>query len=950
MRLIPSFAVLLLFCASFGAVAAILTDDVDISGKYVQVKLSPKDGGVVDVMRLLAGSPNAVGANGLLLEGFGIPSHYVPNRRVNEKLESLVDQQGRPMLRFSYDCEGPNIEGLHITRIMEPLPDEASMRVTWMVENKGTDEQWLSPWVRNDLQPGGMRGTEDHITFASLDAMVSANRTGWYPAARNWIASTDSTTTETVFSVFHADQTHSFLTLWDEEGAGRGFQAAFVPVMLKPGETWKTAYRVGIVRGLKRVDFASDELAVQLDAANGQLVALLAAVKPLLGVRIDARAVAENGRVFKLPAKQFDIEPGKVIRCTYPFEPPADGHYDFLAKFSQNGTTIPLGADTGSPHGGIDARFVAGKPAPRAMEAWTDAPHLLDRAPRTLKRTLAFTGDADIWIEPSLEKVFSEDKIEAVGPLTPSVQLGLARGEREAFQICVRPAKQPMISVTLQLADLVHADGDARITPADVTLNDVRCLPVRIPSHFEGPTGLWPDELPPHKPFVADPGTTAPLWVTVHARPGLPGGVYQGTWKIVANGEKPRPLAVAVRVYDFDLPATPRFKTDFGFWDEAAARGAKIKGGALAKAYLDNALEHRVTLREPLMISGPEADTAALKDALARGATQISVSSDLRNAPEKLKAVNDLVVRAGLKGKVFVPLAYEPMEPAWPKLLEAITQWKAAAPDIPVSVSTVGIRPFLPDTSDLWCIHAQMLDTPNGMDILKRIGGGREVWWYVSNTPPRPYGNFFVDFAGIEHRILFWQAWALGMKGMQYWNIDYIPAWQNPERSLLDATPVNGDGALVYPGPEGPINSIRWEIIRDGIEDYDYFSLFADRRNRLLEQGGREELLARAVEAFNMEKVVPSLVTFTRDSQVLLQKRADIANMIEEMDRVLKPGTRKTPAPAVTAPALPKPDSLSKPATAAHPAPAPEPLPAVPQPAQYPQIGGHGKNFGLGRK
>ncbi len=901
-------------------------------------------------MRLVTGSPNAVGANGLLLEGFGIPSHYVPNRRVNEKLESLDEFKDRPVLRFSYNCEGPNIEGLHVVRIMEPLPDEASMRVTWTVENKGTDEQWLSPWVRNDLQPGGMRGTEDHITFASLDGMVSANRTGWYPAARNWIASTDSTTTETVYSVFHADQTHSFLTLWDEEGAGRGFQAAFVPTMLKPGETWKTVYRVGIVRGLKRVDFATDELAVQLDASNGQLIALLAAVKPLKDIRIDARAVAENGRVFKLPAKQFDIEPGKVIRCTYPFDPPAVGHYDFLAKFSQNGTTIPLGADTGSPHGGIDARFTVGKPAPRTMESWTDAPHALDRGVRTLKRTLAFTGDADIWIEPSLEKVFSEDKVEAVGTPVPSVQLGLARGEREAFQVCFRPARQPMIRTTLRLADLVHSDGSARITPADVALNDVRYQTVRIPSHFEGPTGLWPDELPAHKPFVADPGVTTTLWVTVHAKPGLPGGLYRGTWNIVADGEKPRPLAVEVSVYDFDLPATPRLKTDFGFWDEAAARGAKGKGGGLTKAYLNNALEHRVTLREPLMINGPEADMAAVKDALGRGATQIAVSPDLRGSPDQLKAVNALVLRAGLKGKVFTPLAYEPMEPGWPKLIEAVNQWKAAAPDIPVSISTIGIRPFLPDASDLWCIHSQVFDTPNGMDVLKRIGAGREVWWYVSNTPPRPYGNFFVDFAGIEHRILFWQAWALGIRGMQYWNIDYVPAWQNPEKDLLDATPVNGDGVLVYPGPDGPINSIRWEIIRDGIEDYDYLSLFMDRRNKLLEQGGQEALLARAAEVFNMEKVLPSLVTFTRDTQMLLQKRTDIASMIEEMDRVLKPGSKKAGASAsAPPPALPKPEPLPKPDDATPQAPKGGLFSTPPLP-QFPQIGAPKKNFGSGKK
>ena len=47
MRLIPFVTVLLLLCATVSAFAVELTDDVDISGNYIQIKLSPKDGGVV---------------------------------------------------------------------------------------------------------------------------------------------------------------------------------------------------------------------------------------------------------------------------------------------------------------------------------------------------------------------------------------------------------------------------------------------------------------------------------------------------------------------------------------------------------------------------------------------------------------------------------------------------------------------------------------------------------------------------------------------------------------------------------------------------------------------------------------------------------------------------------------------------------------------------------------
>jgi hypothetical protein len=162
------------------------------------------------------------------------------------------------------------------------------------------------------------------------------------------------------------------------------------------------------------------------------------------------------------------------------------------------------------------------------------------------------------------------------------------------------------------------------------------------------------------------------------------------------------------------------------------------------------------------------------------------------------------------------------------------------------------------------------------------------VWWYVNHVPPRPYGNFFLDFAAIEHRILFWQTWALGIRGMHYWSVNFAEPGQNPWKSLLDATPVNGDGFLVYPGPEGPVNSIRWENIRDGIEDFDYLSMFAARRRNLLKLGGHGDLMKRVEAAYDLKALVPDLVSFSRDSQVLLKKRLELAGLIEEMDRALK--------------------------------------------------------------
>ena len=126
MRILSVLAVF----ALAGAAGAVIVDDVvEVEGHHLAVTIAPEGGGAVEQFGLLATPGGLAGPDGLLREGFGVGSDYVPNRRLNERLEVLDDTE-RPVVVYSYDCDGPNITGLHITRRMEPLPDEASMRVT----------------------------------------------------------------------------------------------------------------------------------------------------------------------------------------------------------------------------------------------------------------------------------------------------------------------------------------------------------------------------------------------------------------------------------------------------------------------------------------------------------------------------------------------------------------------------------------------------------------------------------------------------------------------------------------------------------------------------------------------------------------------------------------------------------------------------------------------------
>jgi len=875
-------------------------DDVIIEGEHLRLGMNPDSGGALEELTLLATGTNLAGGGGVAQEGFGVGSYYVPNRRLNERLEMTTTETGRPVMVYRYDCEGPNIEGLRIVRRVEPLIDESSIRIRWTIENRGQESQFIAPWVRHEVQPGGSVGPEDRIDFPALEGIVQPEGISWHPAARNWAAVTDTIAGETFYCVFHGDHLHSLLSLRNIEQGLLGFQAAFVPRILKPGESWSTLYRINVVRGLKRVDFATDELAAQLDYSNGVLTTLFSSVRSMPQVQMIGRVVAGNQRVWQLPRKQFELQPTRLIRATYDWDAPAEGNYDFLAQLRHGDDVIDLGIETGSPHGGIDTQFVVGAPRRQALEAWTDAPHALDAGSRSLRRSLAHSGDTKLWFESPLFKVFPQDTVVASGAPSTTGHIELARGERESLQLVLHP-QSSLVNVSARVGDLVHESGRSSLPSESVRLYRVGYVDVRIPSHFEGPSGRFPDPLFPLAPFNTPANQAQPLWITVHAQSDQAPGRYRGPLTLSANGEILAELNLEVLVYDFTLPNTPAFKTDFAYWPEAAIRGSRAQGGRgnandLAEAYFQNALEHRVTLREQTAFPGETVQMdRALREylptaqrAIRGGASTLSVPHTLLDSPEALSRVNAFVREHQLGDRVFAQLHQEPAEPAWTRLLEIMDLWKARAPDIPMMVTSSGLRPFIPQHLDIWALHAQVFDTNHNRQILEHISGGGEVWWYVNHTPPRPYGNFFLDFAAIEHRILFWQAWALGLRGMTYWGVNYYEEDQDPYKSLLDFTPVNGDGLLVYPGAEGPINSIRWETIRDGIEDYDYLAQFMERRRSLLERGGHEALLARAASVYNLGDLVPSLVTFTRDPEVLSSKRRDIARMIEEMDRALR--------------------------------------------------------------
>ncbi|MCK7481892.1 MAG: DUF4091 domain-containing protein [Candidatus Moduliflexus flocculans] len=105
----------------------------------------------------------------------------------------------------------------------------------------------------------------------------------------------------------------------------------------------------------------------------------------------------------------------------------------------------------------------------------------------------------------------------------------------------------------------------------------------------------------------------------------------------------------------------------------------------------------------------------------------------------------------------------------------------------------------------------------------------------------------------------------------------------------------NGDGRFLYPPNHdpgidktkylcGPVDSVRWEILREGIEDYEYFVLL---RKAVEAAKGKPALKSAAAGAARLLDFPATLFTsgkdYTKDPLDLLRHREKVAAAIEKL-------------------------------------------------------------------
>ncbi len=277
-----------------------------------------------------------------------------------------------------------------------------------------------------------------------------------------------------------------------------------------------------------------------------------------------------------------------------------------------------------------------------------------------------------------------------------------------------------------------------------------------------------------------------------------------------------------------------------------------------------------------------------------------------------LKQVEDHLAANGWLGREYLYWFDEPDPKDYPFVREGMLNIRRNAPRLTRFITEHRPGPGIMDVTEIGCTIFDRVDPRAVAELAPK---GREFWSYLCTGPKSPWVTLFIDHPAVNMRIWLWMSYAWGLKGILVWRADYWNSptlfppgvlqnpWQDPMSYTVGyGVPFgqvshwgNGDGRFLYPPNRdpaqdrtkylcGPVDSVRWEILREGIEDYEYFVLL---RKAVEAAKGRGKLKAAAAEAAKLLEFPTSLFAsgqdYTKDPLDLLCYREKVAAAIERL-------------------------------------------------------------------
>jgi hypothetical protein len=487
------------------------------------------------------------------------------------------------------------------------------------------------------------------------------------------------------------------------------------------------------------------------------------------------------------------------------------------------------------------------------------------------------------------------------GALAEKLSIAMAKGEFEPVQIVVCPVTRALREVRVS-ASALTGPGGAFIPAERLVVTPIGSVTCKGSTGGARLSGEIPDVLLPDRAMDVPAGRRQPFLITVQSTADDQPGTYHGTVTVSPADAPATVLPLAVRVYDISLATTSHLRSAFVLWGSYATFMASQAPDAVTAVYINYAktmLSHRIS---PITMWAPSKDAQGQWDfsrydtycsaVVPLGLTTLNLGGNGEVAGTRN---TDFVVaaREHFRGKGWWDMAYiygwdEAPGSAQDQLVNNYKALVDAVPDIRIMQTGWSPTERLKGLVKIWC------PLTAGADLKACHAAqtaGDEVWWYVCCAPTAPYANLFVDYPGIDHRMLGWMTYKYGISGLLYWGVD---VWPNNEAPLEQYDQTNyagwnpnsfgtvmGDGYLLYPGKnDSAVPSLRLALLRDGIEDYDLFK----EAEALAASSGRHGKKLRKLLAIGSD-LIASLTEFNQDGEALLRHREALLRETEALRR-----------------------------------------------------------------
>jgi hypothetical protein len=541
-------------------------------------------------------------------------------------------------------------------------------------------------------------------------------------------------------------------------------------------------------------------------------------------------------------------------------------------------------------------------------------------------------GPVDAWSVDPHVKVLRDVK----PPQQPgTVAMWAARNEYESGQFAIHSAA-PLQQVRVELSPLRHSDGKATIGPEHFTWSFVGFIPLKKNTRgaeairiCQAPCEV-PDPLLDNRTMDLAAEATQPVWLTIYVPKDAAAGVYLGEAAVIAGGAR-AVVPVELTVDPFTLPEGRHLLVTNWFNLDNIAKAHKVEIWSeefwtILERYARNMAEHRqnvVLVPWTLIEVAREADGKLTFDysrfdryvelfARAGVADRIEIAhvGHGKKGWGTEVALRDVGVADRATGKRVTLPADEGLRPLLADLQQHLEQ-RGWLPKAMIHVSdepVIGNLPSWRKAAEFVHRAAPRLRRIEAIETLNCSGalevwvpqlghfdrwrqafearrGDGEFWYYICCNPyGSVYPNRFLDFPLSRVRVLHWINFSEQLAGYLHWGLNFWGA--EPFGTPNDRLPP-GDTHVLYPGSQGPLNSIRWEIQRESIEDFEYLWLLtaktAELKKRLGQSAAWVDPRRRAEEL--CRRVVPAIADCQQDPARILAARRAIADEIVAQDQ-----------------------------------------------------------------